>query len=158
MERTLAIQWNRITETTLILLTIVVCLVVAPMAGAEVAHLRLESDGLEDLGPGWTYEGWLIENGVPISTGTFSVAADGSLSQMYFTADVTDVAQIAAFVLSIEPSPDSDPAPSSVKLLGGNFMSGSAHATVAHAAALGDDFSAASGSYILNAPSGGGAA
>ena len=158
MDRALVMKRNRITETTLFLLTLVACLVVAPMAGAEVANLQLDSSGLEDLGPGWAYEGWLIEGGMPISTGTFTVAADGTPSQMYFSAQVADVDQIAAFVLSIEPSPDSDPAPSSVKLLGGEFASGMAQATVAHPAALGDDFSAATGSYILNAPSGGGAA
>ena len=158
MDRTLVLQRNRITEKTILLLALTVCLIVGPAAGAEVTHLRLESSGLEDLGPGWVYEGWLIEGGMPISTGTFTVAADGAVSQMYFTAEVNDMNQIDAFVLSIEPSPDSDPAPSSVKLLGGDFISGSAHATVAHAAALGDDFSAAAGTYILNAPSGGGAA
>ncbi len=47
------------------------------------------------------------------------------------------------------------PAPSAVHVLGGDFQSGSAELSVGHGAALGDDFSAAAGPYILNAPSGG---
>lgn len=158
MDRIRNTRWHRITGRINCLMAVVVCLAVAPMAVAEVAHLQVETNGLDDLGPGWVYEGWVIEGGVPISTGTFTVAADGTPSQMYFTADVGDADQIAAFVLSIEPSPDADPAPSSVKLLGGEFLSGTAYASVAHAAALGDDFSTASGSYILSAPSSGGMA
>ncbi|MEN8164704.1 MAG: anti-sigma factor, partial [Acidobacteriota bacterium] len=103
MDSTLVWQRNRITETTLLLLTLVACLIAAPAAGSELAHLQLESSGLEDLGPGWAYEGWLIEGGMPISTGTFTVAADGSPSRMYFTAEVDDRNQIDAFVLTVEP-------------------------------------------------------
>ena len=65
-----------------------------------------------------------------------------------------------AFVLTIEPAQDDDPAPSSVHVLGGNFVvddaaSAVAELTVGHPAALGDDFSTAAGSYILAASSGG---
>ena len=57
-----------------------------------------------------------------------------------------------AFVLTIEPNPDSDPAPSNIKLIGGDFQSNTATVDVSHMAALGDDFSGASGKYVLATP------
>jgi hypothetical protein len=55
--------------------------------------------------------------------------------------------------LTIEPSPDNDPAPASTHYLAGDFSGGSATVTVEDPAALGDDFLSASGPYILNTPS-----
>ncbi len=151
--------WKQRSLTTLRLFAAVACIAMAPViAGAEATHLEFETTGLEDLGPGWVYEGWVIVGGSPISTGIFTVAPDGTPSQSRFMVALDDTAQLDAFVLSIEPSPDFDPAPSTVKLLGGGFVANQAYATVAHMAALGDDFSTASGKYILNAPSGGGSA
>jgi len=124
-------------------------------AAAETAHLRLASDGLPPLGHGFVYEGWLIVDGEPVTTGTFQVAADGSLTETDFTAEVSSTGAIGAFVLTIEPSPDPDPAPSAVHLLAGDFSAGAAFATVGHAAAIGSDFTSASGAYILAAPSAG---
>ena len=129
---------------------------VAPAFAAGYAFLEVEGNGLEDLGYGWAYEGWVIVNGAPVSTGVFTVSADGMLSQRQFAVHVDAPEMVEAFVLTIEPVPDADPAPSAVHLLAGDFSNGSAMATVGHPAALGDDFLSASGPYILNAPSGGG--
>ncbi|NJN81879.1 MAG: anti-sigma factor [Caldilineaceae bacterium] len=116
---------------------------------AMMGHtLSLEIAGLEDLGEGWAYEGWLIIDGAPVSTGLFDVDADGMLSSHDFSVDV-DPATATAFVLTIEPSPDADPAPSAVHLLGGDIVDGMAELSVAHPAALGADFSAIDSSYIL---------
>jgi hypothetical protein len=57
------------------------------------------------------------------------------------------------FVLTIEPEPDPDPAPASTHYLAGDFSDGMASLTVADPAALGNDFMAAEGPYILNTPS-----
>jgi len=124
---------------------------------SEVARLRLSSHGLEDLGPDFAYEGWLIVDGAPVSTGTFTVSS-GVASETFFPTAVSSIDAIVAFVLTIEPVPDADPSPSTVHLLGGDFASGSARLTVDHGAALGTGFNEAAGSYILAAPSGGGAA
>ena len=107
MDRIRTIRWNRKTEKTIFLMAVVACLAVAPMAGADVAHVQLETNGLDDLGPGWVYEGWVIEGGVPISTGTFTVAADGTPSQMYFTADVgvQAVRHIVGGIFNETPAP-----------------------------------------------------
>jgi len=127
----------------------------ATLPAAESVGVRLAPSGLEDLGAGWSYEGWLIVDGQPVSTGTFTVDASGTPSRTDFAAMVTDASAISDFVLTIEPVPDPDPGPSHVHLLGGAFSGGHATATVAHPAALGSDFSGASGSFILAAPSAG---
>jgi hypothetical protein len=108
--------------------------------------------GLEDLGTDYVYEGWLIVDGSPVSTGTFTVNSTGVLSQTSFEADISNLESATKFVLSIEPTVDSDPAPSAVKILGGDFSSNTATLSVGHGAALGDDFSTAAGSYILATP------
>jgi len=131
----------------------------APMtAAADTAYLQFESDGLEPLGPGFVYEGWLIVDGAAVSAGRFSVMADGSLSRSDFAIEVADLTAVSTYVLTIEPSVDADPGPSHVHILAGDFSGGSAMLTAGHGAALGDDFSSATGPYILNAPSGGGTA
>lgn len=108
--------------------------------------------GLEDLGNDYVYEGWLIVDGSPVSTGTFTVNSTGVLSQTTFDADISDLEAATKFVLSIEPTVDSDPAPSAVKILGGDFSSNTATLSVGDGAALGDNFSTAAGSYILATP------
>lgn len=108
--------------------------------------------GLEDLGNDYVYEGWLIVDGSPISTGTFTVNSTGILSKTSFEADISNLENATKFVLSIEPTIDSDPAPSAVKILGGDFSTNTATLSVGDAAALGDNFSTAAGSYILATP------
>jgi anti-sigma-K factor RskA len=117
--------------------------------------LTLSITGLEDLGPSHNYEGWLIVNGTPVSSGTFSVDNTGALSKSSFEVDATDLSTAETFVLTIEPSPDSDPTPSVVHLLAGTFSGNSAELTVGHTAAIGTDFIDVSGSYILATPTNG---
>jgi hypothetical protein len=128
------------------------------MVSSQTAHLQLRFHGLEDLGADYAYEGWLIVDGAPVSTGVFTVDADGVPSQTYFPTEVSSLDAISTFVLTIEPSPDNDPAPSHVHILGGDVIHGRAALTIDHGAALGTDFGMAAGSYILAAPSAGGSA
>ena len=60
--------------------------------------LKLNINGLEDLGSSAKYEGWIIVNGSPVSTGTFTVNASGTLSQTDFDVDATNLANATAFV------------------------------------------------------------
>jgi hypothetical protein len=117
--------------------------------------LNLNITGLEDLGANAIYEGWIIVNGVPISTGTFTVDASGNLSITSFNVNATDLAAATAFVLTIEPVPDTSSAPSETHLLAGDFSGNSAPLTVGHSAALGNDFSTTVGKYILATPTNG---
>lgn len=121
-------------------------------ADAPQNNLQLDIQGLEDLGQAAQYEGWVIVNGAPVSTGTFTVDGNGTLSSTTFTVDPTNLASATAFVLTIEPIPDTDPAPSAVKILGGDFSSSTAQVSISHGAALGTGFTGVTGGYILTTP------
>ena len=117
--------------------------------------ITLDINGLQDLGSDFQYEGWIIVDGSPVSTGTFTVDGSGTLSQTVFDVDHTDLINAAAFVLTIEPNPDPDPMPSSTHLMGGNFVDYDAMLSTGHPAALGDDFADIEGNYILATPTNG---
>ncbi len=128
------------------------------------SSLTLNINGLEDLGASAMYEGWIIvptpgankpAADTPISTGTFSVNSSGQLSKTTFEIDTDNLNSATAFVLTIEPVPDNDPAPSAVHILAGDFAANAAALTVGHGAALGDAFAAAAGKYILATPTNG---
>ena len=108
-------------------------------------------NGLEDLGDGFVYEGWVIVDGAPVSTGTFTVDGNGELSQSSFTVDQAQLDAATKFVLTIEPSPDNDPAPSDQKLVAGDFSGNTASISTAVAPGVGD-FSNAAGVYFLRTP------
>ena len=115
--------------------------------------LAIDITGLEDLGDGANYEGWLIVNEVPVSTDTFRVDSVGALSRTSFEASSENLENATAFVLTIEPNPDPDPAPSSTRILAGGFSKDLAPLSLV--TALGDDFSSAAGTYILATPTNG---
>lgn len=129
------------------------------------SNLTLNIQGLEDLGSDAMYEGWIIvpsssssessNTDVAVSTGIFSVNANGELSQTSFTIDADDLAAATAFVLTIEPNPDPDPNPSSTHLISGDFSGSNAQLSIGHGASLGNDFTSASGVYILATPTDG---
>lgn len=112
--------------------------------------------GLENLGPNYAYEGWLTGNGDAKTAGVFTVNDAGEMSSNTFDIKARDIDKAKAYVLTIEPYPDSDPKPSSVHIMGGDFSSNTANLTVAHGSALGNDFTSATGSYILATPTDGG--
>jgi len=118
----------------------------------EKAQLSLAFHGLENLGEGWAYEGWLIVDGKPVTTGVFTVDDKGMVSATDFLVDAHALKNATAFVLTIEPSPDTDPAPNAIHLIGGDFDGDSATLTTAHPLALGVDFSNVTASYILGTP------
>jgi len=114
-------------------------------------NLELNISGLEDLGANFVYEGWVMVNGTPISTGTFTVNTSGALSRTNFTIDVATAQAATKFILTIEPTPDPDPAPSDQKLIAGDFNGSTANATTDVAPALGD-FSSVAGTFFLRTP------
>ena len=117
--------------------------------------ITLSFTGLEDLGTDYAYEGWLIVDGKPVTAGIFNVDSNGVLSQKTFELSASDVENASAYVLTIEPSPDSDPGPSKVHILGGNFSGSEAPLTTSHSSAIGTDFTSATGSYFLATPTDG---
>ena len=122
---------------------------------SETEQLSLNISGLEDLRTGYAYEGWIMVDGSPKTTGVFTVNSNGALSKTTFDIGKEDLEKAAAFILTIEPSPDPDPAPSDVHILAGGFSGSSATLTVDHDAAIGTNFTSASGKYILATPTDG---
>lgn len=115
-------------------------------------NLNLALSGLEDLGSSAMYEGWIMVNGSPVSTGTFTMNSSGQLSRSSFEVNLSDLNNSPAFILTIEPNPDPSASPSDNKIIAGDFSGNTAILSVSHSAALGNDFSSAAGSYILATP------
>jgi hypothetical protein len=118
----------------------------------QTGMLTLNFTGLENLGSDYAYEGWILVDSSPVTTGVFTVDDNGDLSQSTFELPLADLEAATKFILTIEPSPDADPNPASTHILAGDFSSGSADLVVGDAAALGDDFTSSTGAYILATP------
>ena len=122
-----------------------------PVAGFPI---DLAFSGLEPLGPDFVYEGWVVVDGTPVSTGRFTIAEnDGARTYVGDNlATQADLDSASDFVLTIEPAVGDDPAPADAKPLGGAITNCVAELTHAHPAALGDDFSTAAGQFIIATP------
>lgn len=120
-------------------------------ATPQNGNLTLAITNLEDLGTNARYEGWLLVDGTPISTGTFSVDASGVLSETSFSVATETLNDATKFILTVEPNPDSDPAPSAQKLIAGDFNGTTAAVSTSVAPAIGD-FSSVAGSFFLRSP------
>ncbi len=114
--------------------------------------LKMSIANLAELGADERYEGWIIVNGSPVSTGLFTVNSAGVASQTSFEVSQANLDAATDYVLSIEPFPDTDPAPSAIKIAGGSFSGNNATVSVNHPAALAADFNTAAGKYILATP------
>lgn len=115
-------------------------------------NLTVDFTGLETLGADFVYEGWLIVDGAPVSTGTFTSVT----FPQTFTVDINDLEDATNFVLSIEPTIDPDPAPAATKVLAGAFSGNSASVNsdniVVDAAGAIKSLGASWGKYILATP------
>jgi hypothetical protein len=108
------------------------------------SDLTLNLQGLEALGSDYVYEGWIIVNGQPVSTGTFTSV----VFPQTFPVDRVQLESATTFVLSIEPAIDLDPSPADTKILVGDF-----NGTIATVStAIVGDFSNASGAFFLRTP------
>ena len=113
----------------------------ATSVGAQnSATVGVSFAGLEDLGPDYVYEGWLIIDGAPVSAGRFSVDGAGNLSVAEFAVDADAAANAAKYVLTIEPVVGDDPGPSATHILAGDVENAAADLSVSDGAALGADF------------------
>ena len=122
----------------------------------------VDLSGIEPLTGGYHFENWAIVGGTPVAAGKFNVDGEGNVVDLQgarvpggrFDAGV-DLSSTSAIVITIEPPGDNDAIPASTHYLAGGVSGASARLSVGHAAALGDDFSSASGSYILATPTNG---
>ncbi|WP_299251870.1 anti-sigma factor [uncultured Lacinutrix sp.] len=116
----------------------------AAAAVSTTSGLTINLDGLEALGDDFVYEGWVIVDGSPVSTGRFSSVA----FPQTFQVNTAQLSAATTFVLSIEPTVDPDPLPAATKILAGDF-SGNSAAVNSNLVA---DFSLVEGAYILATP------
>ena len=131
-------------------------------SGSDSEQLSLSFSNVDPLTNGFHYEGWLIIDGAPVSTGKFNVSSSGSLVDLngssigngLFDIDA-DIESATTFVLTIEPSGDTDSVPSSTKYMGGAITNGSSSLSAAHGSSLGDSFLDVTGEYILATPTDG---
>lgn len=116
------------------------------------AVLTTSFQGLETLGANFVYEGWLIVDGKPVSTGTFTSVQ----FPQTFVVNSDDLNKATTFVLSIEPAIDSDPAPASTKILAGDFSGKTANVNSDNILVAADSsiktFNNSWGKYILATP------
>jgi hypothetical protein len=110
-------------------------------------------DALPELGSSRIWEGWLIVDGDPVSTGHFR--AESGTSSYEFAVDAETAEQASKFVLTIEPADEDEGTPSAQKYLAGPLEGGSATISTTAGPTLGGaDLSEASGEFFLAAPSG----
>ncbi len=87
------------------------------------AVLKVTFNGIEPLNDNYVYEGWIMVNGNPVSTGKFNSGLD---AEKQFTVLKSDLDIATAFVLSIELAVGDTPEPSNTKILSGVFEAGAA--------------------------------
>lgn len=110
--------------------------------------MELNISGLEDLGNDFVYEGWIIVNDTPVTTGVFEVDGNGNLSRTTFSVPANLLGAATTFVLTIEPADDPDPGPSNVRILSGNFNGD----TAAINTGIIGDLENVSGTFFLRTP------
>ncbi|OLS26098.1 MAG: hypothetical protein HeimC3_10710 [Candidatus Heimdallarchaeota archaeon LC_3] len=126
-------------------------------AQGQNINLTLSFSNLADPGDDH-YEGWLIVDGSPVSSGKFTINSENKLENLEgneitsFSVENVETDKVTKFVVSLEPNGDTDSIPALVKLLAGDFSNDQATITPN----LGVTLSSASGSYILATPSNGG--
>lgn len=113
--------------------------------GPAMANLTVDLVGIEPLTGDASYEGWIIVDGSPISTGKFTELERGHK----FLAIATNLSKATGFMITIEPKGDTDPKPSNTKLVSGDF-NGTSATLNSHSAIA--DFSKASGEFVLASP------
>ncbi len=117
--------------------------------GSSTKNITLNISGLEDLGSDYVYEGWIMVNSVPLSTGTFTDITSGQT----FAIDTVQLNAATSFILTIEPSGETGTAadtPSDTKLLKGDFSGNSATVSIV---TIGDFITTLpSGSFFLRSP------
>lgn len=117
--------------------------------GVSTKSLTLNITGLEDLGTDFVYEGWIIVNGAPISTGTFTSTEVGQT----FIIETSVLDAATRFVLTIEPAGETGTAattPADTKLMVGDFSGDAATLSIG---TVGDfDTTTSSGTFFLRTP------
>ena len=134
------------------LLSLAVGALISACGGTDPS-MALKFTGLENLGDDYVYEGWIMVDGAPVTAGRFSVNDKGEMSQSLFALSAANAAKATAYILTIEPAKNDAPEPTKTHVLAGDIgVSGTGNLETKHAAALGTDFSTATGAFTLATP------
>ena len=118
--------------------------------------ISMRFSGLEDLGPDFVYEGWIMNSaGDVVTGGRFRIDDLGNPVPAAITLSDVDIDDLSAYILTIEPADETgdDLAnPSSTHILGGDFVDDGASLSVAHGTALGTDFADSAGKVLIATP------
>lgn len=120
----------------------------------NTVSMRISTTNLEALGDDFEYEGWIMVDGTPVTTGTFDIV-DGEAVPSSFDLDLTQANAATAFILSIEPAIDTDPDPAATKIIAGDLENGTTDAVTNHPIVFNSDFSEAAGTFIIATPTNG---
>ena len=110
--------------------------------------LTIDFTGLAPLGDNYVYEGWIIVDGAPVSTGVLTSLTFPQTIQIA----TEQLAAATKFVLSIEPESDTDPAPAATKILAGDFSGNSANVLPAPVTTDASNFLSSTGKFFLRTP------
>lgn len=112
---------------------------------APRADLTFNIIGLQELTNGATYEGWIIVDGEPISTGRFDKLEIGQK----FSVEKAKLDEASDFTITIEGPDDDDKLPSDTKILSGSFANNVAVLDIDSVIA---DFNGSSGKFVMATP------
>ena len=115
-------------------------------------RVELELDGLLYIGENHQYETWLITDAEELSLGTFTISQTGAISNRIYGDDAEKIRSASGIKITIEPIADSDPEPSDIVILAGEFVNKGAKLTIDNAQIFDGDYSDVQGNYILNTP------
>ncbi|MHA2094348.1 MAG: hypothetical protein ACW98F_06960 [Candidatus Hodarchaeales archaeon] len=145
-------KW-KLFSISLISSLLLILIVISQVSAVEQSNeITLSFTNLADPGDDH-YEGWIIVDGMPQSTGKFTLNEAGDIVDLEntsidkFTVEF-DQGLAEKFVLSLEPEGDSNSVPSAVKPLSGSIDN--KQASLTHN--VGVDLTSISGGYILATP------
>lgn len=134
-------------------------------SGGELAEhpiAELVVDGVEPLAGGFHFELWGIIDDAPVTIGKFNVDESGAVVDLEGIAILDarfdagrDLIDATDFVITIEEQGDVDITPGVSKYLGGARDGLTSELVIGDASAIGDDFAAAAGQFILATPTDG---
>ncbi len=120
----------------------------------NLARMTLSTTNLENLGPDFDYEGWIIVDGSAVSTGKFDIV-NGATEPASFDLDLTQANAASTFVLTIEPTENDPAGPADTHILAGDISNGVAEIVTNHPGAFSSDFTESAGSFIIATPTNG---
>ncbi|WP_055444950.1 hypothetical protein [Lacinutrix himadriensis] len=94
-----------------------------------MSTLTVNLFGIAPLEGDVIYEGWVMVDGSPVSTGRFNTTSANNITKT-FRVPTAELDVATAFILSIEPKTNDDPAPSNTKIMSGDFIGNSNAATL----------------------------